>query len=70
VEAALDESLRVASIQFGVYYRNTPKSNRAFAVEWNKDYIEQGRVAWLRLHYSHKCMRVQVCITYLTGALS
>ncbi|EIN07212.1 RdRP-domain-containing protein [Punctularia strigosozonata HHB-11173 SS5] len=60
LETVLDEHLRVASVQFGVYHRKTPQSSREFSVEWNKDFLSNGHVAWVKLHYSHKCMRVQL----------
>jgi RNA-dependent RNA polymerase len=53
---ALDEQLRVETIQFGTYYRpdyNTP--GRAFSVEWEKNYV-----AWLKFEYDHKLIRITV----------
>ena len=54
---ALEEQLRVETIQFGTYFRDyeKPSTGRAFSVEWEKTYV-----AWLEFEYDHKLIRITV----------
>ncbi|RXW18615.1 hypothetical protein EST38_g7238 [Candolleomyces aberdarensis] len=54
---ALEDQLRVETIQFGTYFRPEydpeKKKGRAFSVEWEKKYV-----AWLKFEYDHKLIRI------------
>lgn len=64
----LQEALRIDEVQFGVFYRPSyprnpkdPPSQRAFAIEWGKSYVEKS-LGWLRFEYDHKLLRAEVIV--------
>jgi len=59
---ALDESIRVQTVQFGTYFRETYPGGRSYSIEWSKDYKTKGS-AWLRFEYEHKLIRIKVSAT-------
>lgn len=52
---ALEEELRVETVQFGAYFRPEYPGGRWFSVEWEKKYV-----AWLKFEYDHKLIRITV----------
>ncbi|KAG2020116.1 calcium ion transporter [Coprinopsis cinerea AmutBmut pab1-1] len=56
---ALEEKLRIDTLQFGVYYRPSYPGGRAFSVEWEKNYTVES-AAWLHFEYDHKLIRLKL----------
>jgi len=56
---ALEGSLRVDIVQFGIFYRDTyPSKARKFSIEWEQRFIEN--YATLSFRYDHKLLVVKV----------
>jgi RNA-dependent RNA polymerase len=57
--------LRVAKVQFGVWYRrpkSPPNHGRAFSIEYEHDFLSQSE-AYISVVYEHKLIRIEVSIT-------
>lgn len=67
-ERAHSVRLRIAKVQFGVWYKpsNSPGAGRSFSIEYERDFISQS-AAYLYVVYEHKLIRVDVCATLLSA---
>lgn len=65
---ALEEKLRIDTLQFGVFFRPSYPGGRAFSVEWEKAYVDSGQ-AWLHFEYDHKLIRIRVECASLSASL-
>ena len=65
-EHARQVRLRIAKIQFGVWYRppNSPGAGRSFSVEYERDFLLNS-AAYLHVVYEHKLIRIDVRATIL-----
>jgi RNA-dependent RNA polymerase len=57
--AELNDSVRIALVQVGVFYSVPHSQSRAFSVEWEHDCIAKD-AAWLRMHYDFRVIRITV----------
>jgi RNA-dependent RNA polymerase len=67
-ERAYSIRLRIAKVQFGVWYKpsDSPGAGRSFSIEYERDFISQS-AAYLYVVYEHKLIRVDVCATLLSA---
>src|SRR5579863_740609 len=65
-ERAHQVRLRIAKVQFGVWYRpsDSPGVGRSFSVEYERD-ILQHSAAWINVVYEHKLICIDVSATLL-----
>ncbi|KAF6763917.1 RNA dependent RNA polymerase-domain-containing protein [Ephemerocybe angulata] len=56
---ALEDNIRLETVQFGTLYRPVYPGGRAFSVEWEKRYTTVG-LATLKLEYDHKLIRISL----------
>jgi len=64
---ALETKLRVDTVQFGIFYRETypppgqkTPTPRSFSIEWERDYVNS--YARLAFEYDHKLIRITVSV--------
>jgi RNA-dependent RNA polymerase len=65
IESQTGEALRIAKVQFGVWYRqpnSPPNHGRAFSIEYEHDFLSQSE-AYISVVYEHKLIRIEVGIT-------
>jgi RNA-dependent RNA polymerase len=65
IEGQTGQALRIAKVQFGVWYRqpNPPTNHgRAFSIEYEHDFLSQSE-AYISVVYEHKLIRIEVGTT-------
>jgi RNA-dependent RNA polymerase len=65
IESQTGQALRIALVQFGVWYRkpnSPPNHGRAFSIEYEHDFLSQSE-AYISVVYEHKLIRIEVGIT-------
>jgi RNA-dependent RNA polymerase len=65
IEGQTGETLRIAKVQFGVWYRqpnSPPNHGRAFSIEYEQDFLSKSE-AYISVVYEYKLIRIDVGIT-------